>query len=426
MPTKIALGAQWGDEGKAKIVDYLTLEADIVVRYQGGANAGHTVKVDDTEFVFHMIPSGIMHEEKACVVGNGVVVDPEALLGEIAELGEKGFSCEGRLFISQSAHLVMPYHKALDKAGEESKTGVTIGTTGRGIGPAYRDKVERTFGVRVMDLLDPNTLGEKLRSAIRAKNEILNKIYGAEALDESAIIDDYIAYGERMRPYVRDISLYINEEIDKGRNVLFEGAQGTLLDVDHGTYPYVTSSNTTAGAACTGSGVGPTRIDEVIGVTKAYTTRVGNGPFPTEMLGDEGDHLRQLGNEFGATTGRPRRCGWFDGPIVRAATRINGLTSIALTRLDTLDTLDHLKVCVAYECEGQTLQQFPSDPRVLEKCKPIYEEFEGWQEPTHKIRRYEDLPAKARAYVDRIAELSHAPASIVSVGPERDATIRVD
>jgi len=425
MPTKIVLGAQWGDEGKAKVVDYLTLEADIVVRYQGGANAGHTVVVGDTEFVFHMIPSGIMHEDKACVVGNGVVVDPDALLSEIEDLQSKGFSCAGRLFISQSAHVVMPYHKALDKAGEESKAGVTIGTTGRGIGPAYRDKVERTFGIRVMDLLDANALSDKLHAAIAAKNEILTKIYGIEELEATPIIDAYAAYGERMRPYVRDISLYLNEEIDKGRNLLFEGAQGTLLDVDHGTYPYVTSSNTTAGAACTGSGVGPTKIDEVIGVTKAYTTRVGNGPFPTEMLGAEGDHLRELGNEYGATTGRARRCGWFDAPILRAAARLNGLTSIALTRLDTLDTMERLKVCTAYRCEGEILEQFPSDPHILERCEPIYEELEGWQTPTNTIRHYEDLPPLARNYVDRIAELSHAPASLISVGPERDATIDV-
>ena len=425
MQTKIALGAQWGDEGKAKVVDYLTLEADIVVRYQGGANAGHTVVVGDTEFVFHMIPSGIMHKDKACVVGNGVVVDPEALLGEIEDLVEKGFSCEGRLFISQSAHIVMPYHKALDKAGEESKSGVKIGTTGRGIGPAYRDKVERTFGIRVMDLLNTDALGDKLRAAISAKNEILTKIYGLDALEASPIIDAYAAYGERMRPYVRDISLYLNEEIDKGRNVLFEGAQGTLLDVDHGTYPYVTSSNTTAGAACTGSGVGPTKIDEVIGVTKAYTTRVGNGPFPTEMHGAEGDHLRELGHEYGATTGRPRRCGWFDAPILRTAARLNGLTSIALTRLDTLDTMERLKICTAYRCDGEIVEQFPSDPRVLERCEPIYEEVEGWQTATSGIRRYEDLPPLARNYVDRIAELCHTPASLISVGPERDATIDV-
>ncbi len=425
MSTKIALGAQWGDEGKAKVVDYLTLEADIVVRYQGGANAGHTVVVGDTEFVFHMIPSGIMHTDKICVVGNGVVVDPEALLGEVEELEGKGISCAGRLFISQSAHVVMPYHKELDKAGEEHQSGVKIGTTGRGIGPAYRDKVERTYGVRVMDLLDADALRNKLRAAISAKNEILTKIYGLDALEAGPIIDAYITYGERLRPYVRDISLLLNEAIDAGRNLLFEGAQGTLLDVDHGTYPYVTSSNTTAGAACTGSGVGPTRIDEVIGVTKAYTTRVGNGPFPTEMLGEEGDHLRALGNEFGATTGRPRRCGWFDGPIVRTSTRLNGLTSIALTRLDTLDTLEHLKLCVAYQCGSEVLQQFPSDPLMLERCEPIYEEVEGWNTPTSQIRRYQDLPPLARAYVDRIAELGAAPISLISVGPERESTIDV-
>ena len=276
-----------------------------------------------------------------------------------------------------------------------------------------------------MDLLNTDALSDKLRAAISAKNEILTKIYGLEALEATPIIDTYAAYGERMRPYVRDISLYLNEEIDKGRNVLFEGAQGTLLDVDHGTYPYVTSSNTTAGAACTGSGVGPTKIDEVIGVTKAYTTRVGNGPFPTEMLGAAGDHLRELGHEYGATTGRPRRCGWFDAPILRAAARLNGLTSIALTRLDTLDTMERLKICTAYRCDGDILEQFPSDPRVLERCEPIYEEVEGWQTATSGIRRYEDLPPLARSYVDRIAELSHASISLISVGPERDATIDV-
>jgi adenylosuccinate synthase len=425
MSTKIVLGAQWGDEGKAKVVDYLTLEADIVVRFQGGANAGHTVVVGDTEFVFHMIPSGIMHEDKICVVGNGVVVDPQALLNEVEELEGKGISCAGRLFISQSAHVVMPYHKELDKAGEESKDGVKIGTTGRGIGPTYRDKVERTYGVRVMDLLDADALRDKLRAAISAKNDILTKIYGLEALAAGPIIDAYTAYGERLRPYVRDTSLFLNEAIDTGRNLLFEGAQGTLLDVDHGTYPYVTSSNTTAGAACTGSGVGPTRINEVIGVTKAYTTRVGNGPFPTEMLGEQGDHLRALGNEFGATTGRPRRFGWFDAPIVRAATRINGLTSIALTRLDTLDTMESLKLCTAYKCGDEVLEQFPSDPLMLERCEPIYEAVEGWNTPTSAIRRYQDLPPLARAYVDRVAELSRAPVSLISVGPERESTIDV-
>ena len=287
MSTKIALGAQWGDEGKAKVVDYLTLESDIVVRYQGGANAGHTVKVGDLEFVFHMIPSGIMHLDKVCVIGNGVVVDPQALLEEIDDLREKGFTCDGRLMVSQSAHLVLPYHKVLDRAGEESKGGVTIGTTGRGIGPAYRDKVERTHGIRVMDLFDEKELKNKLWNAVEAKNQIIEKIYNLEPLEFNSILDMYSSYADRLRPFVCDVSVFLNDAIGSGKNVLFEGAQGTLLDVDHGTYPYVTSSNTTAGAACTGSGVGPTLIEEVIGVTKAYTTRVGNGPFPTEMLGEE-------------------------------------------------------------------------------------------------------------------------------------------
>ncbi|MEE3233923.1 MAG: adenylosuccinate synthase [Candidatus Latescibacterota bacterium] len=426
MSTKIALGAQWGDEGKAKVVDYLTLDSDIVVRYQGGANAGHTVKVGDMEFVFHMIPSGIMHLDKVCVIGNGVVVDPQALLEEIDDLLTKGFSCDGRLMISQSAHLVLPYHKVLDRAGEESKGGVTIGTTGRGIGPAYRDKVERTHGIRVMDLFDEKQLENKLRNAVEAKNQIIEKIYNLEPLEFNPIIDAYSSYADRLRPFVCDISVFLNDAIDSGKNVLFEGAQGTLLDVDHGTYPYVTSSNTTAGAACTGSGVGPTRIKEVIGVTKAYTTRVGNGPFPTEMLGDEGDHLRRLGNEFGATTGRARRCGWFDVPILRSAKRLNGLTSIALTRLDTLDTMERLKVCVAYDCRGERLEQFPADLEVVAECQPIYEEIEGWKSSTAHIRAYEDLPSLARAYVDMLVERIGLPASLISVGPERDATIVMD
>ena len=426
MSTKIALGAQWGDEGKAKVVDYLTLESDIVVRYQGGANAGHTVKVGDMEFVFHMIPSGIMHFDKVCVIGNGVVVDPQALLEEIDDLREKGFTCDGRLMVSQSAHLVLPYHKVLDRAGEESKGGVTIGTTGRGIGPAYRDKVERTHGIRVMDLFDEKELKNKLWNAVEAKNQIIEKIYNLEPLEFNSILDMYSSYADRLRPFVCDVSIFLNDAIGSGKNVLFEGAQGTLLDVDHGTYPYVTSSNTTAGAACTGSGVGPTLIEEVIGVTKAYTTRVGNGPFPTEMLGDEGDYLRKIGNEFGATTGRARRCGWFDVPILRSAKRLNGLTSIALTRLDTLDTMKRLKVCVAYDCRGERLEQFPADLEVVAECQPIYEEIEGWKSSTAHIRAYEDLPSLARAYVDLLVERIGLPASLISVGPERDATIVMD
>ncbi len=426
MATKIALGAQWGDEGKAKVVDYLTLDSDIVVRYQGGANAGHTVKVGDLEFVFHMIPSGIMHPDKVCVIGNGVVVDPQALLEEIDDLLSKGFSCDGRLMVSQSAHLVLPYHKVLDRAGEESKEGVTIGTTGRGIGPAYRDKVERTHGIRVLDLLDERKLANKLKAAVEAKNQIIEKIYNLKPLELNPILDLYSSYADRLKPFVCDISVFLNDAIDSGKNVLFEGAQGTLLDVDHGTYPYVTSSNTTAGAACTGSGVGPTRIEEVIGVTKAYTTRVGNGPFPTEMHGDDGDNLRRLGNEFGATTGRARRCGWFDVPILRSAKRLNGLTSIALTRLDTLDTMEKLKVCVAYNFRGERIEQFPVDLKVLAECEPIYEEIEGWRRSTADIRSYEDLPVLARSYVDLLVDSIGLPASLISVGPERDATITMD
>ena len=382
MSTKIALGAQWGDEGKAKVVDYLTLESDIVVRYQGGANAGHTVKVGDLEFVFHMIPSGIMHLDKVCVIGNGVVVDPQALLEEIDDLREKGFTCDGRLMVSQSAHLVLPYHKVLDRAGEESKGGVTIGTTGRGIGPAYRDKVERTHGIRVMDLFDEKELKNKLWNAVEAKNQIIEKIYNLEPLEFNSILDMYSSYADRLRPFVCDVSVFLNDAIGSGKNVLFEGAQGTLLDVDHGTYPYVTSSNTTAGAACTGSGVGPTLIEEVIGVTKAYTTRVGNGPFPTEMLGEEGDYLRKLGNEFGATTGRARRCGWFDAVALRQAVRVNSISGICLTKLDVLDELEEIQVCVGYEVRNKKYNYLPFDENIHNALVPIYETIPGWQEST--------------------------------------------
>ena len=348
------------------------------------------------------------------------------LLAEIEDLETKGFSVAGRFFVSHIAHMVMPYHQVLEKAGEESKDGVKIGTTGRGIGPAYCDKIERSYGVRVMDLLNPARLRDKLRASISTKNEILTKVYGREPLEAGPILDAYVGYGQRLAPYVTDASVLLNQAIDQGKNVLFEGAQGTLLDIDHGTYPYVTSSNTTAGGACTGTGIGPTRIDEVIGVSKAYTTRVGNGPFPTELLGEEGERLRGLGHEFGATTGRPRRCGWFDATILRASSRINGLTSIALTRLDILDELESLKLGVGYRCGDQALEDFPADPQVLEQCEPIYEEMEGWCAPTTAARRFADLPPQARAYVERVAELSRTPVSLISVGPERESTIDID
>jgi adenylosuccinate synthase len=425
MPTKVVLGAQWGDEGKAKVVDYLTLGADLVVRYQGGANAGHTVKVGDTSFVFHMIPSGIMHPGKVCVVGNGVVVDPEALLQEADELQARGFSIAGRLFISHNAHLVMPYHKLLDKLAEEGRGSDRIGTTGRGIGPCYRDKVERAQGVRVVDMLDADHLRQKLRAAIAAKNELLHRLYDHPPLEAAPTVDAYLGHAERLRPYVADTSLLLNEALDQGKTVLCEGAQGTLLDIDHGTYPFVTSSNTTAGGACTGTGIGPTRVDQIIGVAKAYTTRVGNGPFPTELLDQTGERLREVGHEYGATTGRSRRCGWFDAPILRLSARVNGLTSLALTRLDVLDTFPRLKLCTGYQLGGRVLNEFPLDPRDLERCAPLYEEVEGWNTPTTGVRRFADLPAPARHYVERVAQLSRTPVSLVSVGPERDSTIEV-
>ncbi len=425
MPTKVVLGAQWGDEGKAKVVDYLTMGADLVVRYQGGANAGHTVKVGNTTFVFHMIPSGIMHPGTICVVGNGVVVDPEALLQEADELQTKGISTAGRLFISHHAHLVMPYHKLLDQLAEDGRGSDKIGTTGRGIGPCYRDKVERGQGVRVVDMLDPEHLRQRLQVVIAAKNELLRRLYDHAPLDAAPIIEAYLGYAARLRPYIADTSLLLNEALDLGKTVLCEGAQGTLLDIDHGTYPFVTSSNTTAGGACTGTGIGPTRIDQIIGVTKAYTTRVGNGPFPTELLDQTGERIREVGHEYGATTGRSRRCGWFDAPILRLAARINGLTSLALTRLDVLDTFPQLKLCTGYQLEDRVLNDFPLDPRALEKCVPIYEEAEGWNTPTTEVRRFGDLPAPARHYVERIAQLSRTPISLISVGPERDSTIEV-
>ena len=423
MSVRIVLGAQWGDEGKAKIVDYLTTDAAVVVRFQGGANAGHTIKVGDLEFVFHLIPAGIVHEDKTCVIGNGVVLEPAALFQEIDELQEKGISTEGRLFISERTHIVMPYHKAIEKANEEKIGDGAIGTTLRGIGPAYYDKINRSTGIRVMDAINSDILATKLRSNLAEKNEILAKVYGAETLPEAPIIEEYVAYGERIRPYVIDTSVYLNEAIEAGKGILFEGSQGTLLDIDHGSYPYVTSSNTTAGGACTGSGIGPTRIDEVVGVVKAYTTRVGNGPFPTELHDELGDRIREIGDEYGATTGRPRRCGWLDLVIVRMAARINGLSSMAVTRLDILDQFEEIKICTHYTRNGQRVDHFPGDLNVLAQCEPIYESLPGWQTDTTGARNFDDLPANAQRYLNRIAELTGVPYSIVSVGPDRAETI---
>jgi len=425
MPATVVLGAQWGDEGKAKIVDYLAAGADVVVRFQGGANAGHTVEVGGETWIFHILPVGVLNDHAVCVIGNGVVLDPESLFSELDEVAGRGVAVPPeRLRVSGCAHVVLPYHKALDRASEESLGSGAIGTTARGIGPAYRDKVARSHALRVMDLLDAD-LRDRLRSAVRAANDMLTSIYGAPPLDVEEVVRQTLGYCDRLRPYVDDTSVYLNKALDEGRRVLFEGAQGTLLDIDHGTYPYVTSSNTTAGGACTGSGVGPTRIDEIIGVTKAYMTRVGNGPFPTELLDDEGERIRELGQEYGATTGRARRCGWFDATIARMAGRVNGLTGLALTRLDILDPVERLKLCTAYRHGDQLLEEFPADPRILDKCEPVYEEVDGWCAPTTGARGFAELPAGARAYVRRIEELSGTPVSLISVGPDRDATIRL-
>ncbi len=424
MSVKIVVGSQWGDEAKAKIVDYLAIDADYVVRFQGGANAGHTVIVDGNEFIFHLIPAGIMYPDKTCVIGNGVVLDPSALMDEISGLKERGVDVDGRLFISQKAHLVMPYHKLLDQASEKHKGKNSIGTTGRGIGPAYRDKAARV-GIRIVDLLNRDVFIEKLTYNVREANEILTKIYGYEPLNIEEIADAFFEFDRKIDPYVKDISVLLHDAVKAGKNILFEGAQGALLDIDHGTYPYVTSSNTIAGAACIGTGIGPTWINDVIGVMKAYTTRVGNGPFPTEFDDEFARTIRDIGGEYGATTGRPRRCGWFDGIIGRYAARINGLSSLAVTKLDVLDSLPEIKICVGYRYGDRVLDNFPADISVLASVEPVYETHKGWMQSTRDIRRFEDLPANARAYLERIAECVETPLTYVSIGSDRAQTIKV-
>jgi len=422
MSVKIVVGAQWGDEGKGKIVDLLSEQVDIVARYQGGANAGHTIVIDGEQYILHLVPSGILHENTICVIGNGVVIDPLALLEEIEFLKSKDISVDGRLWISHRAHLIMPYHKLLDQAKESKDADRKIGTTGRGIGPAYVDKVNR-MGIRIVDLLDRNTLKEKLRTNIKEKNEILKKIYEEKEIDVNSIISEYLDFDKKMDPYIKDVSTFLNESLKNDKQILLEGAQGTLLDIDFGTYPYVTSSNPTSGGACAGVGIGPTKIESVLGVIKAYTTRVGMGPFPTEIDDEENFDLRDLGGEYGATTGRPRRCGWFDAVIANFAVQVNGLDSFALTKLDVLDSLEEIKVCVAYKYKEKTITTFPSEMRILENCEPVYESFPGWQQPTSEIRSYQDLPANAKAYLDAIKDLTQTDISIISVGSGREQTI---
>jgi adenylosuccinate synthase len=420
----IVIGAQWGDEGKGKITDLLSKSADVVVRYQGGVNAGHTVVVKDQTFKLHLIPSGILYPETECIIGSGTVVDPQVLIQELDQLETLSVSA-ANLFISQTAHVTMPYHRLLDNASEERRGTNKIGTTKRGIGPTYSDKSER-MGIRILDLMEPDGLREILGWTIPYKNEVLQKFYNLPPLDPEAVIEEYLGYADRLRPHVVDSSLKIYDAIQKRRNILFEGAQGTLLDLDHGTYPYVTSSNPIAGGACVGAGVGPTAIDRVIGVAKAYTTRVGEGPFPTEIHGGIGDVLCDRGAEFGTTTGRQRRCGWFDAVIGRYAVRINGMDCLAITKLDVLDELEEIKVCVAYEIDGTHCHDFPSSARQFARCQPIYETLPGWKQSTEDCRALEDLPERALDYLKFLAELMDVPIALVSLGASRDQTIIVE
>ncbi len=424
MANVIVIGAQWGDEGKGKITDLLSRSADVVVRYQGGVNAGHTIVVKGQTFKLHLIPSGILYPDTECIIGSGTVIDPRVLIAELDQIEELGISTSN-LLIAETAHVTMPYHRLIDQASEERRGNHKIGTTGRGIGPTYADKSERT-GIRMLDLMDSQGLRDQLEWTINYKNVILEKLYNLPPLEPQKVIDEYLGYAERLRPYVVDASLKIYDAIQRRRNILFEGAQGTLLDLDHGTYPYVTSSNPVAGGACVGTGVGPTMIDRVIGVAKAYTTRVGEGPFPTELDGELGELLCSRGAEFGTTTGRKRRCGWFDAVIGRYAVRINGLDCLAITKLDVLDELEEIKVCVAYEIDGERCEHFPTSARKFTQCRPIYKTLPGWQQSTSNCRSLDDLPRQALDYLKFLAELMEVPIAIVSLGASRDQTIIVE
>ena len=412
------LGAQWGDEGKGKIVDLLTPNFSIVARYQGGHNAGHTVYVSGTKFILRLIPSGILHAGVTCVIGNGVVIDPQALFAEVDELTRSGIEVGNRIVISDKAHLILPYHRDLDLLAEARRGERKIGTTSRGIGPAYEDKIARR-GIRVGDLADPVALEQDVRDNVTARNRLVHD----STMDWRPVLAQLLTYADRLRPWVRDVSLMLSQAMRDGKSILFEGAQGTLLDIDHGTYPYVTSSNASIGGVCTGLGVGPRAINGVLGVAKAYTTRVGEGPLPTELFGEMGNRLRESGHEYGAVTGRPRRCGWYDAVAVRYGVRINGLDALALTKLDVLDGLERIEICTAYRCGGRALTEFPSDLTQLAACEPVYETMPGWSTPTKGVRRFDALPDAARRYIARLEEVSGVPAAIISTGSERDETI---
>jgi adenylosuccinate synthase len=412
------LGAQWGDEGKGKIVDLLTAHFSIVARYQGGHNAGHTVYVNGAKFILRLVPSGILHPDITCVIGNGVVVDPKALFAEVDELAKNGIAVGNRIVISDKAHLILPYHRDLDLLSEARRGERKIGTTSRGIGPAYEDKIARR-GIRVGDLNDPKGLEENVRDNVTARNRLVQDT----TMEWKPVLEELLKYAERLRPMIRDVSVLLADAMRAGQSIMFEGAQGTLLDIDHGTYPYVTSSNASIGGVCTGLGVPPRAIGRVLGVVKAYTTRVGEGPFPTELSGEMGNRLRESGSEYGAVTGRPRRCGWYDAVAVRYAARINGLDGLALTKLDVLDGLERIDICTSYRCGGRTLKDFPSDVLQLAACEPVYESMAGWSAPTAGVRRFDQLPEEARKYIARLEEVSGVRASIVSTGSERDDTI---
>ncbi|MFZ7110914.1 MAG: adenylosuccinate synthase [Desulfatiglandales bacterium] len=423
MSNVVVVGTQWGDEGKGKVVDLLAAGADLIVRFQGGNNAGHTLVVNGEQTICHLIPSGILHKEKKCLIGNGLVVDPEVLIDEINTLRDKGVSVgPENLSLSEKAHLIMPYHRALDEAREAAKGKDKIGTTGRGIGPCYEDKAART-GIRAIDLLEPDTLAEKIRRNLEEKNFILEKFLNARPLDYQGIYEGYLSMGEILKPYVTDVSLEIDQAIRAGERILFEGAQATHLDIDHGTYPFVTSSNPISGSACAGAGVGPDKLHHIIGILKAYTTRVGAGPFTTELDDEIGNYIQERGVEFGATTGRRRRCGWLDLVMAKDSARLNGLTSLGITKLDVLTGLERLRICTAYDCMGERLESRPASIKRIVQCKPVYEELSGWHEDITSAKSLDQLPKQAQAYLRRIEEVTEVPLSMVSVGPGRDQTI---
>ncbi|MEV7185800.1 adenylosuccinate synthase [Kitasatospora sp. NPDC101235] len=424
MPALVLVGAQWGDEGKGKATDLLGGSVDYVVRYQGGNNAGHTVVIGDQKYALHLLPSGILSPNVTPVIGNGVVIDPAVLLSELAGLNERGIDTS-KLLVSGNAHLITPYHRTLDKVTERFLGKRRIGTTGRGIGPTYADKINRV-GIRVQDLFDESILRQKIEAALHDKNQILVKLYNRRTIPADLVVEEYLGYAEKIRPFLADTTLVLDEALKANKVVLLEGGQGTLLDVDHGTYPFVTSSNPTAGGACTGAGIGPTKIDRVIGILKAYTTRVGSGPFPTELFDADGEALRRIGGERGVTTGRDRRCGWFDAVIARYATRVNGLTDFFLTKLDVLTGWEQIPVCVAYEIDGKRVEELPYNQSDFHHAKPVYETLPGWNEDISKAKSFAELPKNAQAYVKALEEMSGAPISAIGVGPGRDETIQIN